>query len=356
MGSLSNFLWKTDPSAATPTRPLPPARCRPARREETHAALRLVLGANGRPADDAHVVDFLRFAVGRGINLNDLWLAERDGRIVWATLPIISPGRTMLLLSGVDYPRKAADPAPGQLVNEVCDHFGSRGVQLAQALLEPNDAGSRVLFEACGFRRMAELVYMQTAIRRRLPEPPLPAGLTWLTYGPETHDLFGHTIGRTYDQSLDCPLLNGLRDIEDIVAGHKSSGDFDPRFWFLLCTTGPTPGTVGEPVAVLLLSRMPRHDSVELVYLGLVTEARGRGLGDLLMRQALASVAALGQARLSLAVDALNAPAIRLYHRHGMQRVGSKVALMRELHPTAVQLPPIAQAPVPETPAPLAGA
>jgi ribosomal protein S18 acetylase RimI-like enzyme len=36
-------------------------------------------------------------------------------------------------------------------------------------------------------------------------------------------------------------------------------------------------------------------------------------------------------ALLSLAVDARNAPALNLYYRHGLQRVGSKLALMKDL-------------------------
>ena len=36
-------------------------------------------------------------------------------------------------------------------------------------------------------------------------------------------------------------------------------------------------------------------------------------------------------ARLSLAVDSNNAPALKLYYRHGLQRVASKLAMMRVL-------------------------
>ena len=50
-----------------------------------------------------------------------------------------------------------------------------------------------------------------------------------------------------------------------------------------------------------------------------------------MMRQALAAAAADGAARLSLAVDSENAPALKLYYRHGMQRIGAKLALMRRL-------------------------
>ena len=45
-----------------------------------------------------------------------------------------------------------------------------------------------------------------------------------------------------------------------------------------------------------------------------------------------------GVERLSLAVDANNAPALRLYYRHGLQRVGSKIAMMRDLRLTGAEV------------------
>jgi hypothetical protein len=136
--------------------------------------------------------------------------------------------------------------------------------------------------------------------------------------------LFAQTIFRTYQQSLDCPSLNGLRDMEDVLAGHKSSGEFDPRLWGLLCEGD-------EPRGVLLLARMQPAEALELVYLGLTPDARGRGIGDLLMGQAMSVASAERAGRLSLAVDSGNTPALKLYYRHGLQRVGAKDALMRRL-------------------------
>ena len=51
------------------------------------------------------------------------------------------------------------------------------------------------------------------------------------------------------------------------------------------------------------------------------------------MRQALhvVSNSSDDRATLALAVDAHNVPALRLYHRHGLRRIGSKLALMRDL-------------------------
>ena len=337
MGALSNFLRLVDASLAPAPGPQAPPQFRPAQRQQIHPALRLILGGpGGKPADESAVLDFLRFAVRRGIDLNDLWVADRGGRVAWAVLPMLSPGRTMLLLAPPgDRARgeNSPDPAAG-LLDAVCAHFAARGILLAQALLDSVDVAGLGVYLDRHFDRMAELIYLDVDLRRRKPDAtPLPDGLDWITYDapppvhPDTHAAFARTIVESYRDSLDCPSLNGLRDVEHVIAGHKASGvgAFEPSWWFLLRERG-------EPVAVLLLSRTGvEGDAAELVYLGLVPAARGRGLGDLVMRHALEVAAAGGARSLALAVDAGNAPALKLYHRHGMRRVGSKLALLRDL-------------------------
>jgi GNAT superfamily N-acetyltransferase len=119
--------------------------------------------------------------------------------------------------------------------------------------------------------------------------------------------------------------------MDDVMAGHKASGDFVPSLWRLLCQPGATPEARPQPLGVLLLARIPQASAVELVYLGLVSSARGRKLGDLLVKQALAGVIEQGMSRLTLAVDARNAPALKLYYRNGLSRAGMKIAMMRDL-------------------------
>ena len=345
MGKLSNFLRRTDAARGASRKSPPPLVCRPAGPEQVHPALRLILGADGRPADEGMVVDFLQFAVQRDIDLNDVWVADRGGRVAWAMLPIVSPGRTMLLLAPGGRPRDDRDDAARALVDAVCDHFAARGVALAQALLDPGDAAARAVYLGRAFRQMAELLYLQADVRPTYPAPALPDGLAWVAYSPAEHARFAATVVESYRDSLDCPALNGVRDIGDVMAGHKASGEFDPSWWFLLCDGGAAR-------AVLLLSRTPPAGAAELVYLGLVPAARGAGLGDLLMRQALHQVATRGPGKLALAVDAGNAPALRLYHRHGLRQIGSKLAMMRQLHPPAEFTTPDLPATTPDVPAP----
>src|SRR5687768_1605034 len=168
----------------------------------------------------------------------------------------------MLLLGPSGAPaHRDGNRAAADLVDAVCDHFGARNVQLAQVLLDPADAPARMLYEACGFGRVAELIYLQVVPRRKAPPPVLPPGMRWVAYGPEAHALYGRAIAQTYQHSLDCPRLNGLRDIEDVMAGHKASGEFDPALWALLCE-GDT------ALGALLLARSVPADTLELVYLG----------------------------------------------------------------------------------------
>jgi ribosomal protein S18 acetylase RimI-like enzyme len=225
-------------------------------------------------------------------------------------------------------------------MDPVCDYGRQNGVELAQALIDPNDSSLNAILTEAGFARMAELYYLHFQPAPDSPLPSLPDGMSWCNYSPQTHAAFGRAILDSYQNSLDCPALNGRRDIEDIIAGHKASGTFDPDLWFLL--------REGErSLGVLLLSESARSDAVELVYLGLSPAARGNKLGDMMMRQTFAVVANRKLPRLCLAVDSLNTPALKLYYRHGMTRIASKIAMLRDLQPpsggrtnSGVQTPP----------------
>lgn len=286
----------------------------------------MILSSDGHRPTDEQVVDFLRFVVERGVDLNDLKLAEQNGRVQWALLPVVSPGRTMLLFGSTDRVREHEQRCAGRCVNETCASFARRDVHLAQVLLEPSNQMARRLFAQCGFSDLAELQYLQTEVRSNVPPPVLPVGFSWETYSPITHTKFIQTIQATYQNSLDCPALTGLRQMEDVIASHQASGEFDPNHWFLLYERQ-------TPMAVLLLAKSPRTDAMELVYLGLVPQARGRGLGALMLRKALRLTADLNVSRLSLAVDASNIPALKLYYRHGLEKIGSKWAMVRDLRP-----------------------
>jgi ribosomal protein S18 acetylase RimI-like enzyme len=81
---------------------------------------------------------------------------------------------------------------------------------------------------------------------------------------------------------------------------------FDPQRWLIV-------GEGRHDIGCLLLADYPRDDQWELVYMGLVREARGRGLGAAIVRHAQWLARQAERSRLVLAVDADNWPAIAVY-------------------------------------------
>jgi ribosomal protein S18 acetylase RimI-like enzyme len=317
MSALSNLFRPRDAK---------PPVFRPVVRAEIEASIRLIVGGNQRQANDEQVLDFLSFALGRGIDVNQAWVADCDGRVEFALLPVVSPGRTMLLFSPARPPRRMSRQIIRGLSDAVNQHYALRGVHLSQILIDPRERPTIDAFLFAGYSVLAELVYLQTKIENCEQLPALPPGWSIVLYSSENHAIFAQTIAQSYQGSLDCPELNGMRSVEDVIAGHKAAGDFDPRLWFSVVENG-------QPLGVLLLNRSAGNPSVELVYIGTIPAARGRGVGDFLLRYARAVASLENRQYLSLAVDLRNTPALRLYYRHQLMRVGSRLALLRDLRP-----------------------
>jgi ribosomal protein S18 acetylase RimI-like enzyme len=153
---------------------------------------------------------------------------------------------------------------------------------------------------------------------RDLLELPSAKKRTWRfeRYGPELADEFAATVARTYEGTLDCPELNGIRAIDEIMAGHRAQGKFHPDYWWLAIVDG-------VPAGVVLLAEMADGTSWELAYLGVVPEQRGRGLARSLLTHALHALSERSAAYVILAVDERNRPARRLYEALGFVQIES---------------------------------
>jgi len=132
----------------------------------------------------------------------------------------------------------------------------------------------------------------------------------------------------SYEQTLDCPGLYGLRRTADILAGHQATGRFDPLLWTLLRVED-------QPAGAILLNPFPDHKTVELVYIGLAPAARGRGLGAQLLRHGLGLLTGRRERTVTLAVDQRNTPALALYQAERFEAVVHRWALIRSLRGVA---------------------
>jgi mycothiol synthase len=302
----------------TPSAP-PQLVYRPAVPAEFAAAAHLLLVRADGAAEPWQITEYIRMA---GVSACGLQVAEWGGKLISAVLPISSPGRTVLLFIPATIAGQLQLEATRELVNRTCDLAVRQNIALAQCLLDAN--GPLEMLSSIGFQQLAVLHYLQ-GTPPKMPRPAvLPDGFSWYHYGNETHALFAAAIAGSYEQSLDCPALNGMRNMEDTIAGHKAAGQFDPTLWLVVCKAD-------QPAAVLILSPQASGTTIELVYLGLLPAFRGQGLGDVLMRKALALAAGRGVTTLALAVDADNQPALKLYWRHGLRNIGQKIALLRDL-------------------------
>jgi len=340
MARLSNFLRRQDGAGDDP----PPAQreCRPVQRHEIDQALRLLLSGPGGLAGDEQVLDFLSYAMHRHVDVNGTWVATTRGRIEWALLPVVSPGKSMLLLSPTKLLTRTAVDAPAELARAICLDYARRDIELAQLLLDPTERSVMDAYAGAGFTELAELVYLHRAIKPHLANDSITFGesLVLKNYSPELDEMFAEAIRASYEESLDCPGLNGIRSIRDVMDGHRATGEFAPHLWHVLFEHD-------RPIAVLLLNRSIHSEAMELVYIGLAPPARGRGIADLLMRLAMSLSAQDGKTELTLAVDSRNAPAMKLYFRHGLKRVGSRSAMIRDLRSLRAspvdEVPPVAR-------------
>ena len=250
--------------------------------------------------------------------------AEGEDLIAGVCLWVPSPGNSAMLFGPAlsEFPETAA--ATQSAIIAALDDAQQAGVVLVQSLMEPSDAAGKTVFAGAGLTQLATLTYME---RRPPIQPPaftLPGDLTLAAYEAQTHRYFCQAITASYERTLDCPALSGMRSVEEVIEGHKAVGIFDPQLWGVLMRSG-------RPIGCVLLAEIPARRALELAYLGLAPEARGQGLGRILMQRVLAIASRRHFEVATLAVDAANAPAVRLYRRCGYTSVAQRVAMIRRL-------------------------
>lgn len=306
---------------------------------ELRHALRLSLIGRGRTGSEVerNVTAFLEYARAMSLDAGPQWFCRADGRAISACTAVESSGRSAILLLGVPDDRPGFLDGQVQLIERAAACLAERGNRLIQALIEVDDGFNRRALERAGFLDIAVLEYLELKMisaplrAAALPPPEYrQASLTWLDYGEKTHTRFADLIRATYEDSRDCPGLSDLREIEDVIAGHKATGRFSPHRWHLLLIED-------VPAACILLSENPLRPVLELVYMGVHPRFRGRGLGRYILDKGLEWASAERFHTVTLAVDARNAPARDLYRLAGFVRATSRRALVRPVVLTSIE-------------------
>ncbi len=274
--------------------------------------------------DRAAASRFMAYARGSNLSLEHLWaMMDASNGIEASVLVAPAPGRTAMMFASRASSPKAISPI-GNLVDAAIRGLEDAPVDLAQALVDPSDRNEEEIFKAGGFRRMAELDYLERPVPRfgTVPAPALPPGVSIEAWDPSDRGMLEELLERTYEHTLDCPGLSELRQTTDILDGHLASGSHVPEWWLIL-------KSAGRPEGALLLNRGGDGDTIELVYLGLGTEARGRGFARLLLTFGLSLLNDDSARTIVLAVDRANVPALRLYRRAGFRFSVRRIALVK---------------------------
>lgn len=278
--------------------------------EERPEALRLVLShLTAESGIDANVL-MGQGDRAKGAAWEGLLVARRAGQVVGAVLVEPQVGRA----AAVWFPRLLAGEPPSvasHLLSAANDHLACQNVRIAQCLLRSPGRTEDALLRGAGFESLGRLFYL-VSLEADFPATAPVDNLAFIPYSPANHFRLAKVVEETYRDTLDCPQLNGVRSVDDVLSGYRASGTFDPRRWLMVAHDG-------QDVGCLLLADYPDQENYELVYMGLRSDVRGKGWGLQITRQAQWLTRRAGRPRLVLAVDAANGPAIRMYAAAGFR-------------------------------------
>lgn len=312
------------------------SRCEPARAATVLRQL-AVAHSQQRPIVTA--------AVTRG----DLW------RAVAIAIPQPAAAATLILL--VDQPLAAEDlpPASGstrtsgsaldRVLRPLSQELRLLGVTFLQASAETPEHAQRL--RSVGFHHIADLELMSleaedfaAALHTAAEASRAPAArridprCEWLSLerpGGESHPAFSQLLAETFVQTLDCPALADFRTAEQLARGYLESSTLDRAGSRLLRIDGewaavlvvshhrPNAPPVGDSTNRQRATGEPVSGFLELSYMGVTCRWRGAGLGMRLASAAISQAERNQAARIVLAVDLKNRPAVEIYRRLGWQ-------------------------------------
>ncbi|HWA98431.1 MAG TPA: GNAT family N-acetyltransferase [Pirellulales bacterium] len=248
--------------------------------------------------------------------------ARRDNRLVAVTLAV-SQATSGEVWSPRCRPDESPDVAQAVVRGAVAylAELGCRVVHATSPAAMPNNE----LWRASGFERLATLEYL-SSLERDFPTSPPRTTFGFVPFEANQFADLAKLVERTYEATRDCPALGTRRSAAENLADYQAVDGYSPALWSIAVD-----GSV--PIGCVLLMTVDGQggETLELSYMGLVPEQRGRGHGFELVEHAQWRARQLGKSRLVLAVDCENAPAVAVYRRRGFLEWDRRVAWMSVL-------------------------
>jgi ribosomal protein S18 acetylase RimI-like enzyme len=283
-----------------------------ARSDQLPAALALLfrsLPENERAERIGRALELYR----RGeLHSESTFVVTEDGEVRGALVCLIVAGASALIWPPQSVDDRHARQREDALVRHAVAWLRGRGVKLAQSLLAPEEVPLGAALERNGFTHVTHLWYLAHDLGLAPSLVSAHARLAFRSYPDAPPALFHQTLLATYEDTLDCPEVTGVRTVEEVITGHRAQGEHDPGRWWLALTAG-------QPVGVLMLTALPESGDWEVSYMGLVPAARRQGFGRELLGKALSEAKTAGVSRVTLSVDGRNGPAWDLYRAVGFE-------------------------------------
>jgi ribosomal protein S18 acetylase RimI-like enzyme len=289
----------------------PSPAVRPARPDEQEKALRLLFRDLPSEERERRVTSALGLLQSGELDPAGLFVEHNAGELAGVLVCLPVPGASALFWP----PRSVADADAIAREDRLINHAlawvrSTRGVKLSQSLLTAEEVPLAVSLLRNGFRHVTRLWYLATDLEIPVSQLNTPSRLAYRTYDPAGPAEFHQTLLRTYEGTRDCPEINGVRTVEEVIAGHRAQGRFDPDHWCLAVAGG-------HPAGVVLMTEMPGIGDWDVSYLGVVPEARRHGFAKEMMLRGLFEAKTAGVKRVTLSVDGRNLPALQLYRDLG---------------------------------------
>jgi ribosomal protein S18 acetylase RimI-like enzyme len=290
----------------------------PVRTEELAPAFRLLFRHLPTGDRDNRVLNALRLVESGDIDRRGLFVLRQPVGLAGALLCSPVPGA-----SGILWPPAVIEEGGEErrieredaLVRHAFVWLREQGAKLAQVLLAPDEEELAGPLVRNGMAHVTNLWYLHHDLVLSATDLAAPARATFEPFDPARPGPFEEALFRTYEHTLDCPEVNGVRTPAEVLEGHRAQGIYDPNRWWLARAGGPA----CDPVGVVIVAELPECGAWEIAYMGVVPEARRRGYGRELLHKVLWEARAAGAPRVTLSVDARNRPAWELYRGVGLE-------------------------------------
>ncbi|MHC4875998.1 MAG: GNAT family N-acetyltransferase [Planctomycetota bacterium] len=293
---------------------------------EIESRLQIQFAGLNQSERDEQIAQLLASHSQQRICLDDSLTVTRDGRTAGVLTIARQPDDTINLwpattISGL-HPEDAQS-IRRLLYKQAVEFVDRSNSWIAQCLLAQHDVVTCRELHAAGFPRLTELVFQARSLSQPVTDVVSSEPVSHEPFDSgRNQQRFADVLERTWQGTLDCPELNGTRNGQAALAGHQLAGEFAPDRWLLFSLDGADAG-------VLLMTDHPDEQVWEVVYFGVACEARGRGLGRIILTEGLRRAQSAGAQEMVLAVDARNQPALRLYEEFDFRTFDRRIVHAR---------------------------